>query len=161
MNSKNIFFVIIILLFSESLFCQEKENYSFEFNSISIKDALSKIEIKTNFHFYYAEEWLITDRITKNYTNKSIDFILDDIFKKSNINYFIDENNRIVLTKSNYIYTVLPEGFFNKKPDSIIDKKENVINVNPIFFGALKTPSKQIGETVRIGKQSKNTNQKS
>tara|TARA_R110000796_G_scaffold250788_2_gene380558 strand:- start:54742 stop:57513 length:2772 start_codon:yes stop_codon:yes gene_type:complete len=160
MNSKCIFLAILILLFSESLFCQEKENYSFEFNSISIKDALSKIELETNFHFYYAEEWVITDSIAKNYTNKSIDFILDDIFKNSSINYFIDENNRIVLTKSNYIYTLLPEGFFVKRSDTIVEEKEITKNVNPIFFGTLKTPSKQIGETVIIGKQSKNTNQK-
>lgn len=153
---------ILLLLFFKSVIGQENvTNISLEIQNKSIKEILSEIEQKTNFHFYFVEEWLDNKTISKTYKNASVEFILDDIFKDTPINFFISWDKRIVLTRNNIIYGELPKDFFRITID---DKSKVLIEdktfVNPVFLKEQRNESNFNIETIRIGKEKKGLGQK-
>ena len=55
----------------------------------TIAEILDEIEQKTDYRFYYAEQWLDTTAVSKRYNSVSVAEILEDIFKDTDINFFI------------------------------------------------------------------------
>ncbi|WP_422083317.1 TonB-dependent receptor [Ulvibacterium sp.] len=155
--------IIIVLLFCIwSLRGQEKEQrVSLEIQDKSVVEILSEIEQRTAFKFYYAEQWLDSTFLNKSYNNESVETILTDLFKDTEINFFTTWDNRIILTRNNSIYGDLPEGFFAMSEQDGIELSagENV-SAGPILLGKQKDGPDKILETIRIGRERK-TNRRS
>jgi len=150
-------FLFTFLLFSISLVYSQKEDgkISIHFNNITKLEAIKKIESQTKYHFYFIEDWLDTDLISGNYNQKSLAFILNDIFKKTDINFYISSYNKIILTQNSFIYDSLPIDFFgNEKAKTAFKEKPK-----PVYYSE-KTKLKKTGiETIRIGKENKYSSQ--
>ncbi len=148
---------IVLLLLVKSMFGQEKEApISLEIKNKPIKDILEVIEQKSDYRFYYAEQWLDSTAISKAYKNVPVEDILKDLFNDTAINFFISWDNRIVLTQNNSIYGYLPEGFL-EQPNTEKDEEtlsEDIASV-PIFYGKRKNDPNAVVQTVRIGKERK------
>ncbi len=76
----------------------QKTAFSFKFNNTSVADVLSKIEDQSNFYFLCNRELVDLDRrVSISVDNQSIEKILDQIFKGTNVDYLI-EGRQIVLS---------------------------------------------------------------
>ncbi|MDB4715009.1 TonB-dependent receptor [Flavobacteriaceae bacterium] len=139
--------ILLILVFSSyTILGQEKENYSFIFSNINLKDAILKIEEETNFKFYFANQWVNDEiKISQSFENKPINLILDSILKETDLNYFLKKDNQIILTENTVIYNELSSGFFNENEKKNRSKKQN----SAPFLSIRKAQQKEI-EIVRV-----------
>jgi len=150
----------IILLFQLLAYSQKsQEKYSFDFTDASLKTALETIEKSTNYTFYFQEEWVSDNKstITISLKNETIEEILSQVLKQTEINYFIDKN-KIILSKHNIIREQLPDDFFEKQTAI-----SNSIDSKPIFYqdnDSLINSSKRLEKVTVIGKESKKSDKK-
>jgi outer membrane receptor protein involved in Fe transport len=133
---RKIILTLFLLTFHALSFSQEKgDKISIEFNNVDLKTALDKIEKTTDYKFYFDTNWLNTVDavlINKNYVNTSVEDILDNLFEKTNLNYFISDK-KIILTKNSIIHNSLPDDYFGSSSTPQIDKTENKDSAKPIF----------------------------
>ncbi len=153
-------FVIILFLNMHFLFAQNDAiKISLSFENQPLKSVIKTIEEKSDYQFYYVEEWLGTALVSGDFVNAPISHILDDIFKNTDLNFFIFRKSKIILTQNNMIYNKLPEGIFEQSKketaESILEK-----GISPIFYDLeKKSEIKNVG-LIRIGKENKNNIQK-
>lgn len=151
-------FIILFIILSQISYSQEQNpTYSIEFKESTITDVINYIESNTNYKFFFNENWISENKfkITKAYTNITLDDLLIDTFKDTNLNYFID-NNKIILTKNSIIYDKIPETI--TKTITVNTETNNVSN--PIFYQQYQ--NKKNSSTIElIGKETKNSSQNS
>ncbi|MCL9807975.1 TonB-dependent receptor [Flavobacterium luminosum] len=151
---KNIY-LFTFLFFFNLLVAQNSTNkvISISFNDLTREAVLQKMETEHGFQVYYIEDWFKEDKelISGNYSEKPIKEILNELLKKTNLNFYL-ENNRIILTKNSIIYDKLPENYFNNQ--DIVNKTVK----NPIFFRQFdsikKIEQKNTDNITLIGKES-------
>ncbi|WP_103865306.1 TonB-dependent receptor [Aquimarina sp. I32.4] len=145
-------FFLTITLFINIYWISAQQNIkkiSISFDNITITEALKLLENKTDYHFYYASEWLDERvQVSGEYKDVSIANILDDILKDSIINYYILSKRRIVLTRNTIIYDTLPKGFF--------DGSDNKDVKNLLFYQDNEISEEKRIKTYRIGKETRN-----
>ena len=127
--------IYLFMLFSVFLsFSQEEKKYSFDFKNTNLKIAVDEVEKNTSFHFFYDIDWFTESIILINATvnNATLPEVLKAIFEKTDLNFFISENN-IIITKNTVIYDKLPVDYFDKKiiPEQI---NQSVIVEGPILY---------------------------
>jgi hypothetical protein len=155
---KYIFSIALFLIFQFSFSQVEIQKIDLTFNNSTIKEVLLQIEDKTNYHFYFSDDWLSNDPISGNYVNAGVEEILADLFDKTQLNFFIFDERQIILTQNNIIYDELPEGFFGETREVVISSETDDGN-RPVFNEEVKTETAITVETVRIGKESRNKSQ--
>ncbi|TDQ27747.1 TonB-dependent receptor [Tenacibaculum caenipelagi] len=155
---KKLLFLVFVIFLTTS-YAQEK--ITVNLNNTNLKEAILLIEQDTNYQFYYLDSWLNTSQtIKEDFKNSTIETILNSIFKNSDINYYVIENNKIILTKnnkihdSNYTYTLTEYTSIENTPiqkDSLIEVKKEVIKPSstPVFTS--REPIKI--KTIKIGKE--------
>lgn len=80
---------------------ENKKNISISFNDTTVEDCITQIENTSNFIFYFNKDWLNSEkRITANYQNKSLNFILNEVLKNTVLNFYIQDGNKVILTKN-------------------------------------------------------------
>ncbi|WP_298262625.1 carboxypeptidase-like regulatory domain-containing protein [uncultured Lutibacter sp.] len=119
-------------------------------------EVIKKLEEQTSYKFFYINDWLDSGLISGNYKNASLNKILDDIFKETDLNYFISSENRVILTKNNLIYDHLPNAFYNNKNQKANSPKD----IEPVFYDDNIVSKIKKYETVRIGKETKTYSKK-
>ena len=155
--------IMLMLFFSIGTFAQTNEStYNYQFNNKSLLQVLEEIEERAGVSFYLDEKWIADKSYTGNFTNKTLDVILEMIFKDTNLNFFKLNDVKIILTQNNIIYKDLPEGFFGKENlDSDIENSNYTrISSTPVFSNIESSTKNTITRTVRIGKENA-TNAKS
>ncbi|WP_055445645.1 TonB-dependent receptor [Lacinutrix mariniflava] len=140
---KKITLLAFMLLFV--LFIQAQEKLTVSFKDASLKEVINTLEDKTNHSFFYMENWLDENKITKTYTNATLETILDDLLKERSINYTVFEG-KVILTNNSVVYTTLPEGFFGEEEKTILKENEAV------FYNEYKNQN-----LTTIGKQNINS----
>lgn len=151
---KRILFIVSLFasLISNSQQLQEKISLSFE--DADFKEVISQIESKTNYQFYFVEDWLEEKKISGTYNNVSIEHLLSEIFKSTVVNFYL-LNDRIILTKNSLIH----DDLFNNNADQIVLEEnipEEVLKLKnnaPIVKKDTLVSSKEI---LKIGKEEKN-----
>ncbi|MCK5402088.1 MAG: hypothetical protein KAJ28_10690, partial [Flavobacteriaceae bacterium] len=159
-----IYTLILVIVCFQARGQNQEPILTLSFEDTEIKEVLDQIENKTNIKFYYVEEWIKDKHITGNYNNVSITTILDDVFKETVINFYVLDNQSIILTQNNRIYDALPQGFFGETTQATIDSSQTVVKevnereINPIFYNEERAsvPQSLKVEVVRIGKEDKN-----
>jgi len=95
---------IIILFCFFKITAQERDiKISIEFNNINKKQIIKLLEDKTDYRFFYLEDWLDNKRIEKKFDQVSITTILNAVFEQSTVNYFITDDFKIILTNGSLI----------------------------------------------------------
>lgn len=159
LHSKLKFYLItfILVLTFQGTFSQDIPNSNFKFENTPLKEVISVIESKTDYRFFYLDEWLGETTVTGNFDNESISTLLDSVLNNTLLNFYITEDKRIILTQNSIIYDELPEGFFPEE-DDIISTESSIKskNVAPVFYQKESTKKRKYIETVRIGKESSN-----
>lgn len=129
-------FLILFFFVTINCYSQVNNNLSVEFNNLTAKQAIEKIESISNYKFYFEENWLENIIISKKFEQEKIETILKSIFQETNLNFFVD-NNKIILTQNIYIQNKLPDNFFktkntNNSETSVINKFQNDENLTLI-----------------------------
>ncbi|QOG02753.1 TonB-dependent receptor domain-containing protein [Flavobacterium sp. MDT1-60] len=156
---RKIILALFLLAFHALSFSQEKtKNISIEFNNTDLKSALENIEKITDYKFYFDQNWLKTETIiiNKTYENTSIEYILTNLFEKTDLNYFISDKE-IILTKNSIIYDSLPDDYFESSTTAQPNKTEAIVLAKPIFqqqYDTLKHDNINSGITY-VGKEKK------
>lgn len=138
---------LLIIFFFVNIDCysQVKNSLSVEFNNLTSKQAIEKIESVSDYKFYFDENWLTNIVITRKFEQENIESILKTIFQETNINFFI-ENNKIILTQSIFIQDKLPSSFFktnntDSNETAILNKFQNDENLTLIGRESLENKS--------------------
>ncbi len=144
---------IILGLISVTLYGQNlNERISLTIENKSTEEILTELENRTDFHFYYANQWLDTVALTKRYNNVLVSDILRDLFEDTDVNFYIAWDSRIILTVNNSIYSELPQGFLeDSKKTEVIKEAQNTSG--PILLAKQKANVSNVLETIRIGKE--------
>lgn len=132
---RKIIITLFLLTFHALSFSQEKTNkISIEFKNTDLKTALDNIEKVTDYKFYFDQNWLNKETvlINKSYNNVPIEDVLDGLFEKTDLNYFITDK-KIILTQSSIIHNSLPDNYFEPAIDAQTAKTENKSLVKPVF----------------------------
>ncbi len=114
----------------------------------TVLDIIELIEQKSDYTFYFIEDWLSTKTTSIQVDHASMESVLDTLFKDTVINFYITDDNKIILTQNNLIRNTLHEDFFgSKKEGSIEEEKPVIYNEN------VTVNTSQRIETVKIGKE--------
>lgn len=140
---KSIILYLIFLLSIQFSFAQTNK-LDISFDGVKLKDAIIKLEAQSNRSFYFIDDWFEDITVTKSYTNKPLQFILNDLLQDSSINFFIYDNN-IILTNNSIIYNELPEGFFDE--NTTVKNTDN----DALFYNEYDNKNLQT-----VGKQNQN-----
>ncbi len=155
---KNYLATLVLFVFFQAFSQENNTKISLSFENSSIENVIKIIEEESNFHFYYVEEWLGVDLVSGSYTNVTVDVLLNVLFEGTLLNFYISNDNKIILTQNNSIYDTLPDGFFNESlspPTSTEIPEKEIVNA-PVFFNEANTSDRKSIETIRIGKENKN-----
>ncbi|PWL38064.1 TonB-dependent receptor [Flagellimonas aquimarina] len=150
---KGILTILILLGFKLAIAQNDSIKITVDFEDAPIIDALKEIEELTEYRFYYVPDWLGNETISGDYENATIQFILEDIFNGSVINFYILKDKKIALSRNNIVYDELPSGFFgNLERSSKIEEQESTVVNNAVFITKDDAIERLEVETVRIGK---------
>lgn len=144
------------LFFSfQFIFCQSEQSISIDFNELSQKEALLKLESIVDYTFYFQEDWLDDSTpLNISYDGVSLETILSVFFNDTDINYLIYED-KIILTTNSIIYMKLPKNYFLEENIPLFNS-----NKTPVFYNDYATnDSNKDSKVLTIGKQNKNSSQ--
>lgn len=146
---------LVLCFVFATLFAQTNEKLlSLNIADKPLSEVFFELENLSEFQFYYAEEWLNKDTISKTYQDLTLKEILDDLLADTQINYFISWDNRIILTLNNSIYANLPEGFLEPSIEYDLEISEEEDDRGaPVFYGTQNNSRRSSAETLRIGKE--------
>lgn len=124
-----------------------------DYQDETLSKLITSIEQQTGYKFFYIEEWFDEIRLSGNYEDITISDLLAILFEGTFLNYYILDNNRIILIQNNMIYDSLPNGFFNEKNSTDAPQIVEEGVVTPFFYGEHSDERKEIIQTFRIGKE--------
>ena len=139
----------ILFLFLHNSYSQNK--ISITYKDLTTIEVLNLIEKKSNYKFYYVDKWFDASLKTGTFKNETIQNILDDVFTKTLINYYISDNNAVILTQNSLIRNT---PYKNRKKNT--QNKTLADDVKPIFVSVSSSRSSNNIRTVRIGKETQN-----
>jgi len=154
MNKKLL--TLVFLCFHILINAQEtKEKFSFNFQEISLKNALETIENKSDHKFFFESEWLDSEEKTSGiYTDLSIEEILNSVLKKTDLNFLILDK-KIILTKNRIIYDSLPDNYFANEPSTNSKESDIEIAEKPLFYNQNDSITNKKSTAIKpIGKES-------
>ncbi|WP_271782678.1 carboxypeptidase-like regulatory domain-containing protein [Aquimarina algiphila] len=156
------FLIRIIFFFGLTvIYAQDNQpKVSLSFDNVNLKNAFSQIEEVTNYRFYYVDAWLGDKIVSGKYENTPLNEVLEDIFKDTILNFFISNKKGIIITRNSVIYDELPKGFFGNEKKETVDSGEE-IKVNPVFQIKDGISKKRRAQTIRIGRENKNSDRSS
>ncbi len=148
----------VLILISKLTHAQKKSEISLDLNDISLKEALIELEKASEFNFYFEESWLKNIRVTRVFENSSLEDILKELLKETQLNYFVTDN-KVILTKNNVIINNLPFDYFNNEEieTEISDAEAKKIPVLQKEYNNRSIGSRKI---FSIGKEQANSPQK-
>ncbi len=92
-----VFMLLGVLQSTASVYSQTKR-FSLNEANVSIREILTQIEQESDYRFFYEEKDLrLDDRANVDFSNSTIDEVLNKLFRQKNIEYKIMANNFIVL----------------------------------------------------------------
>ena len=144
--------IILTLVISLSFFLGSAQNTSsntltIRFDNNTLEEALLKIESQSNVKFFFLKEWLGDDRISKTYTNASLNEILKDVLKETLLNFYILDGSQVILTKNNAIHDKIPD-------DTAVTTIDNQPQTKPVFVEEKENATQDAKEeTIKLGKE--------
>ena len=146
--------VILLLIFSYSqlFYSQNSEDISIKFSGLTILESIQLIENKTSYKFFFIDSWLKNDkRITGEFSKSTLQKVLDFVFNETNINYYITDESKVILTINNLIH----ESIYKSTSVNNADQNLTIDTIiNPILLPIEEPVSESsIIKTIKIGKE--------
>lgn len=140
----------LFLLLHTCFYSQKKITITYK--DYSTVEVLNLIEEKTDYNFFYLKEWFTEDLKTGSYKDETIQNILDGVLENTSLNYYVLNNNNVILTQNSLIRDT---PYKTRKKESV-NTPIAINDVKPIF---IQSSSSNI-RTIRIGKETRNNSLK-
>jgi hypothetical protein len=98
-----------------------------EFRNLQIEQFLIQLEKQTGYHFYYDTGMLDTIRITVSVKEQSLQSVLKLAFAKTNMQFAIDKDKNVFISKGEIVKTELPGDFFFPKKNLIPSQQTDTL----------------------------------
>lgn len=149
---RTISLLILLFAFFHS-FSQNNERYDLEYENASIDEIFLQLEAKTNFKFYFLDEWIPNKRQSNSFKQETLETILGNILAETVLNFYVLDK-RVIITENNIVHDELN---FVNPPDSTQVGEQEIIETQedqnaPIFLEQ-ESESEEIA-TYKIGKES-------
>lgn len=151
--------LIFLLVFGLKLTSAQNDTIktiSIQFENLNKREIIDRIEMVSQYQFFFLNQWLDNKLHSGRYTNVPIKVVLDDLFNTTDINYFINSENKIILTQNSIIISSLPLDYFNNeivKDDKDFDGPINEEQA-PILYDNTADTKNTAYQIVKIGKES-------
>ena len=149
----------LLFLYLPSLRAQDHPpEISIAFEQATLATVFELIEEKADLRFYYITDWLGDEKVSGNFTDATLSAILTELLKDTQLNFYLLDGDKVILTQHTIIYDDLPAGFFGQKDSSIVIDAASVQKsaINPVFYSPENSSDRTIMETVMIGKADAN-----
>jgi hypothetical protein len=100
-----------------------------EFRNLTVEQFFQQVEEKTPYFFYYDAKQLDSIRINVTVKDQTLESLLQQAFKNTDIHFSVDGSNRVFITRKVQIVTSLPEGFFQNDQSLKTDNTNALVNV--------------------------------
>jgi len=109
--------LLVFLSLTRIVFAQS-DDVRGDFNGMKFDTFVTTVESQTGYRFYYKPAWTDSLVINIQTPSKNIEALLEEILAGTELNYAIDENKAVYITKGRKIMAQLPPDFFqeNKTP---------------------------------------------
>lgn len=151
-------FLLLLIYFPCANAQTSDSKISLSFENKNLLDVIIEIEEQTDYRFFFDEKWFDSEKLSGEYSQVSLDEILRDVFKDTNLNYFI-KDQRIILTQGSIIYDRLSDDFLKIEDETLL-AEEDTQTPNPIFYVNSSEKSNTV-ETILIGKENRQSKQNS
>lgn len=149
-----IYLLIFFLPFGFILSAQENFTMPWDYKDLSFNEFVIKTENQFNLKFLYKEEW-VKDLKLGDYSGcKNLVCVLNNLFKDTQLNFFIDDSENVVITKDisanvsneplKNVNSLIPAS------DNIVYKEDQQITVNEVVqIGNRSERNKQGNVTIK------------
>ncbi|PCE65866.1 TonB-dependent receptor [Sediminicola luteus] len=132
---------------------QQVNGITKKYENTSIITIIEDLEETYGYRFYFNPVWLEGRKVSIETTNASLTDFLERLFSNTELNYYLQDANQVILLRNNIVYTELPNGFFKELQSTgnsnTVVKAESVA---PIFYDFENTQQTESLETMRVGK---------
>ncbi len=150
------YLLLFLLIYCPFTYAQTADpEISISFENKELPDILAEIEAKTDYQFFFDEDWFGLVKFSGEYSQTKVTEVLEDLLEETNINYFV-KGQRIILTRGSIIYDRLPEGFLETREETAVAEEENQ-SADPVFYNDNEEQA-EVVETVLIGKENRQSN---
>ena len=150
------YLLLFLLIYFPFTYAQTADpEISISFQNKELPDILVEIEAKTDYQFFFDEDWFGLAKFSGEYSQTKVTEVLEDLLEETNINYFV-KGQRIILTRGSIIYDRLPEGFLKTQEETAVAEEENQ-STDPVFYNDNEEQA-EVVETVLIGKENRQSN---
>jgi len=150
------YLLLFLLIYFPFTYAQTADpEISLNFENKELPDILAEIEAKTDYQFFFDEDWFGLSKFSGDYSQTKVTEVLEAVLEETNINYFI-KGSRIILTRGSIIYDRLPAGFLETQEELAVANEDNE-SADPVFYNDNEEQS-QVVETVLIGKENRQSN---
>lgn len=147
------YLLLFLLIYCPFTYAQTADpEISISFENKELPDILAEIEAKTDYQFFFDEDWFGLTKFSGEYSQTKVTEVLEGLLEETNINYFV-KGKRIILTRGSIIYDRLPEGFLETREENVIAEEENQ-SADPVFYNDNEEQA-EVVETVLIGKENR------
>ncbi|HEX7848037.1 MAG TPA: carboxypeptidase regulatory-like domain-containing protein [Chitinophagaceae bacterium] len=150
---------LLIFLFALLFSCAAQEKRSFnvsgDFLQVPLTDFLAQTEKQLNIVFYYEKSQIDSVLVTGTFNNEPLQQVLTKIFKDTDLQFAIDNQGRVFISKGIKLVTTLAPGFFPGKDQSPVadtknkivefglqNQKQKAVSVNKLYEIGKGSPSK-------------------
>jgi hypothetical protein len=126
---RNIVCTLIIAALSMKASAQRNDLVSGDFNNVSVDSFLLQIEKSTPYHFFYDARQLDSIRIILSVKDEPIPDVLKKAFTNTDIQFSIDAQNRVFITRKVQLITSLPPDFFRKSNTPVAEKNNTLVTI--------------------------------
>jgi hypothetical protein len=127
-----IYLMSLILIFGKLHAQIPSVSVEINFNSRLFIDLIKYIEKKEEIKFYYLNEWIDSITVIQSTVPSSLEKILQETLTNTNLFYYFENQNNIILTSKYRIETALPGFLIN--PENPVVKKEEAISDSSSFM---------------------------
>jgi len=100
MSKKTFLYLCLFLFFlnAEKSSCQEVQRITIQFKNQNLDSALYQLKKKSECYFYYPDKIITkSNKISRNFKNKTISQVLDVLLENSNYTYVINDNRWVLI----------------------------------------------------------------
>lgn len=98
------------------------------FRNLGVEAFFQQVEAQTPYYFYYDVKQLDSIRINLAVKDQPLEYVLEQAFRNTDVNFSIDAQNRVFITRKIKLLTSLPPGFFQKDQSETTDHSKLLSN---------------------------------
>jgi len=153
---KKVYLFLLFGVASIQLSAQEEPKFTLTFTDATILEVIEQIESRSEYKFYFYDEWFDGLTYTGQYSNITLRELLAQVFENTPLNFYLTSDSRIILTRNTIIYDMLPDGFFGEVNEQTNSTEIKPSQIAPVFYDENAVNSATVVrpvESIRIGKE--------